>query len=430
MTLKLHGAPEPVTIVSPVPVQAAFVTPVPVLVDSDQISAFDRVRVVAPTSVADLVNKYQLDPEDYVVTVDGGAKGSVTHLPLQSAAQLAVSDGTNGAFAQLQTKDYYRYQAGRGLVWLTTAMQDDACHANQRREWGRFDDQNGIFFRLQGGTCSLVRRSYVTGAVVDTVVAQAAWNVDPMDGTGPSGETMNLTYGHIFEVRRMQWLGVGDVAVYVDGHPVHVFHHKGVVAVPYMQTAQLPMTWRIENVGAAAAGSFRYVCAHVGIEGAVEVPVHPYAYSMPASVNCLNGVEKPLFSIRPKAAFPVGGPANRAMVLPTTLHVSSESHRGAVRLVWNPTSLTNSTWAVAGEAQSGVEIDTAATAVVGGSTLLRPFCPQDEGINVDISRLFGRFGRRMRQAGDGSRDVLTVVGVGEAAPSSDIRCTLVWDEVR
>ncbi len=438
MTLKASGGPIPVEVSSPVPLTAQLLDPMPISLPDDQLSAFWRLRVVNPQNLGDLILKYQVDPEDFAVTADAGGKGTVAHVPFESSARLAVSDGTAAAFAQVQTKDYYRYQAGRGIVWFTTGFLDAfPIHANQVIEWGRFDAEDGHFFRARGAVVYLVERSSVSGAPVDVAVAQADWNVDRMDGSAgaanPSGLTLDVTKGNIYEVRRQQWLSVGDVWVYVNGHLVHVFRHAGLLAVPYMRTAQLPVTARIENVAAAAAGSWRFTCGHVGMEGAVDVPVHPFGWTMPASVNCLNGVEKPLFAIRPKAVFPAAGPTNRSVILPTTLHVSAESQRAAVRLVWDPTSITGATWAVPGEAQSAVEIDTAGTVVVGGTTLLRPFCPQNEGVNVDVSRLFGRFGRRMRQWGSGAsagRDVLAVIGVGEAGASSDIRCSLIWDEVR
>jgi hypothetical protein len=60
--------------------------------------------------------------------------------------------------------------------------------ANVRQRVGYFDDNNGIFFQQTNGNKRWVIRSSVSGTPVDTEFAsQTDWNIDKLNGEGPSG---------------------------------------------------------------------------------------------------------------------------------------------------------------------------------------------------------------------------------------------------
>ena len=47
-------------------------------------------------------------------------------------------------------------------------------------------------------------------AGTDIIIPQSSWNVDPLNGTGPSGETLNLAKGNIFQIV-FTWYGYGVI---------------------------------------------------------------------------------------------------------------------------------------------------------------------------------------------------------------------------
>ena len=146
-----------------------------------------------------------------------------------------------------------------------------AAKANLRQRVGYFGTQNGVYIEQDGTTTYVVLRSYTTGSVVNTRIAQANWNGDKLDGTGVSGHTLDLSKTQIlwFDI---EWLGVGDVrcGVVVDGRMViaHTFHGDNVNPTAYMTTAVLPLRQEIENTGTTASSSTaKQICNTVISEG-------------------------------------------------------------------------------------------------------------------------------------------------------------------
>jgi hypothetical protein len=389
-------------------------------------TAFGELRAVAPYTVADLINRYGIDPRDYGTALANG--GTATHVPAQGAIQLVAT--TNSASScKLRTHTYYRYQAGKATRWRTTLYHADAGQANQTRRWGQFEDSDGLFFQLVGTALSIVRRTSTSGATVDNVVAQAAWNVDKLDGTGSSGVTLDVTKGNIYECT-YQWLGVGVVHWFVSGVLVHTMEHANTLAVPYMKTATLPLSWEVVNAGATASSTgLTYICASVYSEGGQEPPGGTFA-TFNAADKSVTTTEIPVLAIRVKALF--NSLTNRMSIRPFRCGVSTEGVRLGYRLVVNPT-LTGASWTSV-DNESGVEQDVAATAFSGGTTLFRGFLPNsNDKETLDLVDFFSANSPRIHLRLDAfaaSQDVLALLAITETTGTSLVRASLAWKEYR
>lgn len=404
---------------SAIPVTGTF-TPT---VDTYSQSAFGEQRIAANYTLADLINKYELDTTEFSTSTATG--GTVTHIPAQSAVSLAVT-ASSGSTARLRTNTFYRYQAGKGLLIKQTVYHADAGQTNQVRRWGFFDDNDGLFWQLSGTTFSVVRRTSTSGAPVETTVVKASFNNDILDGTGPSGINLDLTKGNIFEIK-FQWLGVGTVKFFVNGYLVHTMAHANTLAVPYMKTAQLPIGFDVVNTGASAISSMISVCSSVIAEGGELPPQFSYAaYNTTPIV--VTTTERPVLTIRPKATY--NSIENRMLILPTMLSISTEGARLSFRLVFNGT-LTGASYTSVGSA-SGTEFDVAATAISGGDTLYFGFLGNaNDATRIDLSELFGMLERKLRRNGfTSTTDTLTVMAFNELSGSTNVRAALTFNEIR
>jgi len=169
---------------------------------------------------------------------------------------------------------------------------------------GLFDERNGIFFESGPSSVNVVLRSYVTGAASDVMtIPQSAWNLDKLDGNGPSRVladwSKTLIFGAFFE-----WLGVGSVwyFVVVGGVTilVHKMDHSNIETTVYMSTPNLPMRYEISNDGTGEAAALTHICCSVVSEGgAVETGFLRYVSRGTLPLTTLNNTNiYPLISFK------------------------------------------------------------------------------------------------------------------------------------
>ena len=325
------------------------------------LDAFGRLRVSNPYTLFDSQNRYAIDPQYDTSTASGG---STTFLPNESAVSLNVTTAS-GSEVVRQTYRSFPYQPGKSLLVLTTFVMN-AKKANLRQRVGYFGTQNGVYLEQNGtGAPRFVLRSYTGGSVSDArFVEQNQWNGDKLDGTGPSGLTLDLSKCQILWFD-FEWLGMGNVrcGFVINGQFVvcHTFFNANILNTVYMTTAILPIRLEITNTGAtASASTLKQVCATVISEGGYQQTSQDHVVRRTTLFPTIGTTFVPLVSIRLNSSN-LGAVVlpNRLQVLPTT------SQNYEVVLVKNPT-LTGASWTAA-PSDANVQYDVSATATTGGT---------------------------------------------------------------
>lgn len=240
--------------------------------DTPSIDAFGRWRVSNPETLFDSKQIFDNQPLYWDDQEVSGSGTSSNHSVNRASTTLAVSATTAGKRVR-QTFMRFNYQPGKSqLVLMTGVLGSQGTDIAARM--GLFDDNNGIFLVNTAGTTGVAIRSKVTGSVVDNLVAQSNWNLDTMDGTGPSGITLDWDNAQIFLVD-FEWLGVGRVRVgfVVDGniYYCHQFNHANNISSVYMSTPNLPLRYEIEAGGTNPnTGSLEHICSSVISEGGLQ----------------------------------------------------------------------------------------------------------------------------------------------------------------
>lgn len=330
--------------------------------------AFGRLRVSPPSGIFD--NKNVLDRNEYEFAELTASGGSITYLPNESSVSLAVGT-TSGAYAIRQSIKRIPYSPGRSQFITMTGVLG-AAKANLVTRLGYFDDDNGIFFQVSSAGLAIVLRSRVSGSVNDTVIPQASWNVDRLDGTGSSGMNFNPANAQIFNFD-FQWLGVGRIrfGVNFNGRNItcHEIMNANNVTAVYMTTPTLPVRYEIRNTGTtASSSSMKEICASASAEGGYNLPgVSHTAHG--TAVRTLSITNTPMFAIRLKNSY--NSVANRKIirVLETIFTASSGTAIIEICKVFTPTTST-ATWTDVGT-DSGVEYSTDISAVTGSR--IRPY---------------------------------------------------------
>jgi hypothetical protein len=233
---------------------------------AEHIDAFSRLRVSAPGYRFDSQLTYRIDSDLWDVAETGD--GDVSHDATNRQAILTAGATAGANTAILQSHYHAPYTPGRGqLVFVTFAMPGTVPE-NGERGAGYYDGSNGVF--LKETAAGLTLNLATTTDASDAPVAQADWNIDPLDGTGPSGITLDVTKTNILAIQ-IQALYVGRVVVGFDIEgslvPVHAFNHANLVADPDIAQASLPIRYWASTATDAADCVIHAVCSSVISEG-------------------------------------------------------------------------------------------------------------------------------------------------------------------
>lgn len=326
--------------------------------------AFGRLRSSTPLTIFDSSHRYA-DNNLWATSV--ATSGTSTFNADQGLVDLAVTSAS-GSQVLRETTKVFPYQPGKSLLVMTTFVMAPA-KTNLRQRVGYFGAQNGFYVQLDGSTLSFVERSFVTGSVVSSPVVQSSWNGDKLDGTGPSGLTLDIAKSQILWMD-LEWLGVGSVRLgfVINGRFVlcHTFHHANLVASTYITTASLPLRYEITNTGATSGSStLKQICSTVISEGGYELSGLQQAVGVPVGTSRTLGatdVQTPIVSLRLKAT------RLDAIVILTAISVLGTGN--GTNFNWNVNAsgtVSGGTWVDAG-VNSSVEYNLGGT-ISGGRVL-------------------------------------------------------------
>lgn len=344
--------------------------------DTMSIDAFGRWRTSQPRTIFDskqLFDKQPLFWDDQEVS---GGSTSSTYSQANARTRLLVAANTAGNRTR-QTFMRFNYQPGKSQLVLMTS-RISAVPSGITASVGMFDDDNGIFFSAIDGVLYAVIRSSTSGSAVDTAVAQASWNKDTLDGSGPSGVTIDPTKCQIM-FWDYEWLGVGRVrcGFVIDGAFIvaHEFNHANSVTAVYMSTPNLPLRYELINDGTAAETTLDHICSTVMSEGGIEHNgklLHLTTAGTPMTATTA-GTIYAVLGIRLKAAA-LGASID---VLNVGVQIQSASESGEWSWRLNPTVAGTFTYADVTNYAVQRAVGATANTVTGGTLLQGGFASSD-----------------------------------------------------
>lgn len=336
--------------------------------DSPSIDAFGKWRVSNPTTLFDAKNVVDTGSSYSTTTFTGGTE---TWNSGSANITLTVTT-TSGSRVVRQTKTVFPYQPGKSQQIICTGIFGSGVTGIQKRI-GSFDDFDGLYFEQSGSSFGVVKRSTLEGVTNITFVSQSNWNIDKMDGTGPSGLSLDLTKAQIFTVD-YEWLGVGRVryGVVLKGicRYVHEFAHYNELNGVYIRNPNLPVRYEIVNYGSATGSSLKQICSTVISEGGFSavgerVAIHDGGSSIDASQygSTLR------IRYHPSASQGVSITPEQIDFLVTPGNASKFS--GRWDLLLNPTLPNASTWLnVSGSSNLQFSVDSTAVTITGSGKIL------------------------------------------------------------
>lgn len=390
------------------------------------VDAFGRARSSQPITLGDYFNRYQINPGFSTSNTAGTrfdyhANTSTVRLFVRTITGQKVIRETNRVFA---------YQPGKSLQLFNTFVMD-APKTGLRQRVGYFNDNNGVFLEQANSAIRFVVRSQGSGSVVDNYAEKSNWNMDKLDGTGPSGLTLDLTKSQIF-FSDIEWLGVGSVrcGFVVNGQLIHchTFNHANINSDVYMTTACLPVRYEIENIGLSATNSvLKQICTSVISEGGYELRGRGRTVGTDVTtVRDLTtaGTFYPVMAIRLKS--------NRLDAIVTPKNISLLGVGNATRFRWKivqDATITGAVWTSV-SADSAVEYNANNSATMsGGTDLTSGYIGVTNQSSSSIELPPGQFKFQLERNGLTNTPMTFVLAAAGAANGDDALGSIDWDEI-
>lgn len=392
------------------------------------VDAFGRARVSLPLTLFDSSHRYR---DNGKITTSNSATGATVAHNANAGLIECTLDTASGSFVKRESSRVFSYQPGKSLLVLETFVMA-AAKPNLRQRYGYFGVQNGIFLQLDGTELSFIERSYVSGSIVENKITQSNWNVDKLDGTGPSRKTLDISKAQILFID-IEWLGLGTVrcGFVIDGQFIHChsFHHANLITSTYITTASLPVRAEIENTGATSSNStLKVVCASVMSEGGYELRGRPRTIGqLPTGSNQYSmataGTFYPVTAIRLN-------PSNLdAIVIPKEVSVMPISSGFYQLKIVSAPDVTGAVWAnVASDSSVQYNTNVAAT-YSGGTDLFSAYFNSTNQSTAGISLGDGLFKYQLERNSFTGTPYNFVLGVTCSAASANVCAALTWEEV-
>ena len=322
-----------------------------------------RTGIDTPVVQADFV----YDVNDAVFNKTATGSGTLTEL--NGLCTVNTTAAASSGYT-VETKRKVRYKDGSGVISRFTAIYTTGV-AGSMQLVGIGDADNGLFYGYNGATFGILRRS----DTVDNWIPQTTWNQDVMDGTGPTGMTLDTTTGNVFQIQ-FQWLGFGQIKFFIEDEAagtfalVHTINYANANTLPHIRNPSFPFHISVLNTSNTTALSVSSASLYIAIEGGVPRVLGP-AFSYVDERTGITGTLVPIITLHNKTSYKGQTNKNVAYLTRLSLAADSSSNRPQIiTVILNGTLGGTPSFADISTTTSFMEVDTAGTTITGGKELV------------------------------------------------------------
>lgn len=288
-------------------------------------------------------------------------------LPAQKFSQSSTGSGTittanqlcsvnsgaaSSSSAKISSLKNIKYSAGQGILARFTGLFTSGVVGNTQKI-GLLSDTDGLGFGYNGVDFGIFYRNNS----VDTWIPQNTWNLDPMNGNGPSGTNIDfsLGFGNVFEIQ-LQYLGFGNLLFFVEDPKtglftkVHTIEYANSATVPSFLIPSFPLSLESVNTTNTTDISVKAGSLMAAIEGEYIISGARFQDSM-VGISTSAGSETEAGSWLVTSTF--NGIPNRINVYATEFStVSGVNDRPQIMRFYKGGTFTTPTWTDVSAGQS------------------------------------------------------------------------------
>lgn len=385
---------------------------------SNPKTAYDEIPMAELSPIAQLTYPYNINAEMNNVS------GTETITSQFNMAKLSTGSSAGGN-AILESVRKITFRAGQGSLARFDCLFTAGVIGT--RQWVGVGDANDGFlfgYHTTGNFTIDVR----TDSAHD-YIAQTDWNIDTMDGTGPSGMTLDPIKGNSYQIS--YGAGFGNVNFSIESDVtgdmvlVHTIAYANKNTIPSTYNPTFPMCAEVDNLLIGTDIILRVASMSSFVEGK-NLPTGPIQSFQNRSSAITDALDSAIFAIRIASDFPIGtGQVNKVNIYLKSIGLLNDANKAAIfDLVLNPTSVTSPVWSQIDADTSVVEYSTNvlddSMNLSTGKVLWTGGLAKDSGGTVDISDL-GLF----LTPGD---ILYATVNMGSGASGVDESVSLIWQE--
>jgi hypothetical protein len=279
--------------------------------DNAALDGFGKLRVTAPKTLFDAKQLTGKLPNVFDEVINGTA----TSVWQKNDSLTKMSTVASGDYVIRQTSARFNYQPGKSMLAYFTGVFTPQTNVIKRiglfhgLSSAPYTPVDGIFIESTDGPTGYVafRVLKTEGTYYALSAAQPAWNLDRLDGTGPSGLTINFNFAQLLVID-YEWLGVGRIrcGFNIAGKTIyaHEFTHPAGLTVPYMTSGNQPVRYEIRQTG-VGSGTMNHICTSIMSEGGEEYIGTPITAELSAApgaamvgVTTNDTVYRPIIAVR------------------------------------------------------------------------------------------------------------------------------------
>ena len=324
-------------------------------------------------------------PETQRLTVTTGSSHAENiTITLNSVADATVAV-TNTADVTLTANEIAAHDySDVGEGWEAHSMGDRVFFTSYS------DGAKAGTYTLSGATSAVgtFAQSLAGVAATETVVAQTAWSEDVMDGTGPSGVTLDPTKGNVYQIR-YQWLGFGAVEFSIEKPStgalvlVHRIEYANANTVPSVDNPTLPLYASARNTSNTSDIVLQVGSMGGFVEG--RAPTQGLPHSLSVEASGIGTTETPVMTIHNHDIYQ--STVNRVRGMFTLASAAVEGTQPSTVRIRKNATLTGASFSALDVNASVMHVDTAATAVSGGTIVFSESVEKIGSVSIDLEKL-------------------------------------------
>lgn len=250
--------------------------------DGPNMDAFGRLRVSEPKTLLDAKHLYDKLPLLFSEKLSGTATSTFS----ANDSMVVMETKNKNDVVIRQSRYHFNYQPGKSIQALFTGKLHPQSGIIKRM--GLFQSlsadpvtpTDGLYLEVtESGPVFKITKTQGTPHAMS--FPRSEWNVDKLDGTGPSGVTIAMSAAQIFVID-YEWLSLGRVRFgFMQSGKTYYAHyvdHINDLDRPYITSPSQPVRYEIIQTG-STPGIMHHICSTVMIEGGEENLGKPIALS-------------------------------------------------------------------------------------------------------------------------------------------------------